>query len=389
MSHRADPQFLADLRDYGALNIESCFNCGNCTAVCPLSSDVDNFPRRMIRYGQLGMREKLLGSKELWMCYSCGECTETCPRQADPGEFMAAARRYAIAKYEPLGLAKRLYTSSIFNVFFLVLMTVLLGIFAYSFHGPMANGQLRLFDFISSNAIHDIGIAAGIFVIFLLAAGAVNMMVRIGKSAMFPEGSRLNWLSAFLETIGEIFLHQRYRVDCGAHEKIQQWYLRKWFIHASMMWGFTGLFLTTALDYLLELTGVKPTGTWVPIWYPVRLLGTLAGILFVYGVTVSIIRRLLKADESSAKSTPSDWSFLILLWLAAMTGFALEVAIYLPQPHSWSYWMLPAHLVFVAELLILIPFTKFAHVVYRPTALYIHALKPIRQSEPAGAGAHD
>jgi quinone-modifying oxidoreductase, subunit QmoC len=389
LSHRADPEFLADLRDYGALNIESCFNCGNCTAVCPLSSGDDNFPRRMIRYGQLGMRKELLGSKELWMCYSCGECTATCPRQADPGEFMAAARRYAIAGYEPLGLARLLYTSSLFNVLFLVLMTALLGFLLNSIHGPMAKDTLRLFGFIPSNAIHDTGIAAGLFVILLLATGAVNMIVRIRKMATVPEGSRFNRLAAILETIGEVFMHRRYRLDCETRGETPRWYLRKWFVHASLMWGFTGLLLATALDYLLALTGIKATGTWVPIWYPVRLLGTLAGILLVYGVTVAIIKRLLKTDESSAKSTPSDWSFLFLLWLAAITGFALEVAIYLPQPHSWSYWMLSAHLVFAAELLVLMPFTKFSHVVYRSAALYIHALKPTRESETLGAGATD
>ena len=44
MSHRADPRFLPELQKYGAANIESCFNCGNCTAVCPLSTDKENFP---------------------------------------------------------------------------------------------------------------------------------------------------------------------------------------------------------------------------------------------------------------------------------------------------------------------------------------------------------
>ncbi len=63
MSHRADPRFLPELQKYGAVNIESCFNCGNCTAVCPLSTDKGTFPRRMIRYAQLGMRDKLLGQQ--------------------------------------------------------------------------------------------------------------------------------------------------------------------------------------------------------------------------------------------------------------------------------------------------------------------------------------
>lgn len=385
MTHRADPSFLPQLRKYGAVNIESCFNCGNCTAVCPLSSGEDNFPRRMIRYGQLGMKDRLLGSKELWLCYSCGECTATCPRQADPGEFMAAARRYAIAGYDRLRLASLMYTSSVFNILFLLLLAAALGTFIYSFHGPMGYQSLRLFDFIPSEIIHNGGIIAGLAVILVACWGSISMISGIKNNMPFPNGVRVNHKSAILETISEIFTQQKYRRDCEAYSEAQPWYLRKWFLHASMLWGFMGLFLATALDFLLALTGIKPTGTWVPIWYPVRLLGTIAGLVLVYGVTGIIIKRLSKADESYRYSTSTDWSFLVLLWLSAVSGFALEIAVYLPEPHAWSYWMLLAHLVAVGELLILLPFTKFAHVIYRTIALYIHALKPLAETEPAVA----
>ena len=387
MSHRVDPRFLLELQKYGAVKIESCFNCGNCTAVCPLSTEEENFPRRMIRYAQIGMKEKLLGSKDLWMCYYCGECTATCPRQADPGEFMAAARRYAIARYDRFGLAKLLYTSAAFNALFLTLLAAMLGVFLFAFHGPMSGGTLRLFEFVPSEVIHNLGVIAGIIIVLIALSGMTNMVVQVGKGIRFNEGVRLNWLPALWETIVEVLGQQRYRRDCEAYAQGQPWYLQKWFIHASMLWGFMGLFLATALDYLLELVGVKPTGTWVPIWYPIRLLGTLAGVVLIYGVTMAIFKRLRQADEASTHSTPSDWAFLILLWLGGMTGFALEVSIYLPQAYAWSYWMLLAHLIVVGELLILLPFTKFAHAVYRTVALYIHALKPVLETEPAGAGA--
>ncbi len=377
MSYRADPRLMSELKKYGAVNVESCFNCGNCTAVCPLSTEEDSFPRRMIRYAQIGMREKLLSSKELWLCYYCGECTATCPRQADPGEFMAAARRYAIAQYDRLGLARRLYTSAGFNALFLIVLTAALGVFLYSFHGPMATDALQLFQFMPSEVIHNLGVIAGILIAGTVLAGMINMIVRVGNEIKFVKGAPLNWLGAFWETIGEVLGQRRYRQDCEIDAIDQPWYYQKWFVHASILWGFLGLFTATALDYLLELLGIKPTGAWVPPWYPVRLLGTLAGILLMYGATVVIVRRLRQADEAAAHSTPSDWVFLALLWLGGMTGFALEVSIYLPQPGAWSYWMLLAHLVVVGELLVLLPFSKFAHAVYRIVALYVYALKPL------------
>jgi ferredoxin len=382
MSHRVDPDFLPELKRYGDISIESCFNCGNCSAVCPLSSEEENFPRRMIRYAQLGMREKLLSSKDLWMCYYCGECTATCPRQADPGEFMAAARRYAIAKYDRLGLAKLLYTSSMFNVLFLIALAIVFSLFLYAFHGPMPGDSLRLFEFIPAQGIHNLGVIAGIIVILIALSGMVNMAIRVGRGAKFPRGAHLNRLGALWETVGlEVLGQKRYRQDCETYAARQPWYMQRWFIHASMVWGFLGLFAATILDYLLDLVGFKPTGTWVAIWYPTRLLGTIAGLFLIYGVTVAIINRLRKKDEASTHSTPSDWSFLVLMWLAGMTGFVLEVSIYLPHPYAWSYWMLLAHLVIVGELLILAPFTKFAHALYRTIALYAHALKPMPEAE--------
>jgi ferredoxin len=390
MSHRADPRFLSELQTYGAVNIEACFNCGNCSAVCPLSSEGESFPRRMIRYAQLGMKDELLSSRELWMCYYCGECTKTCPRQADPGEFMAAARRYAIARYDRLGLARWLYTSPLFSAVFLSLLAVAMGLVVYSFHGPMPQSTLRLFEFIPAEVVHNLGVLLGIIIAILALSGVANMLIQVGKEIGPVRGVRYNWLGAAWEALGlEALGQRRYRQDCQTYAEKQPWYIQKWFVHASILWGFLGLLLATAMDFLLALLGIKATGTWVPIWYPVRLLGTIAGASMIYGITAVIIKRLRKADEASAHSTPSDWAFLALLWLAGMTGFALELAVYLPQPYAWSYWMLLAHMAIVFELLFLLPFSKFAHAVYRTVALYLHALKPLPESEPAGVAATD
>lgn len=391
MSYRADPQLLLELKKYGDVNIESCFNCGNCTAICPLSTEDENFPRRVIRFAQLGIREKLLGSKELWMCYYCGECTATCPRQADPGEFMAAARRYAIASYDRLGLAKVLYTSPILSLIFLVLLAAFLALFMYTSHGPMPADSLRLFEFIPAETIHNLGLAVIMIVALAGIVGAVNMAIQIGRANGLPrDGVRLNWLGALWEAIGvEVLGQTRYRQECETAEERPPWYLQKWFIHASTMWGFLGLLAATALDYGLDIIGVKPTGTWVPIWYPVRLLGTIAGLFLVYGTSVALVKRLRRTDEASTHSVLSDWVFLILLWLSGVSGFTLEVSIYLPHAPVWGYWMLLFHVAIAMELILLAPFTKFAHAFYRTVALYVHALKPVRVAALAEAASAD
>ena len=45
--------------------------------------------------------------------------------------------------------------------------------------------------------------------------------------------------------------------------------------------------------------------------------------------------------KTTRRIPPSrDWAFLILLWLTGVSGFALEIADYLPKPAPWTYWTL-------------------------------------------------
>ena len=386
MTVRADPQLLSNLKRFGTVNVESCFNCGNCTAICPLSSDSESFPRRMIRYAQLGLRERLLSSKELWMCYACGECTQTCPRQAQPSDFMAAARRYAIANYDRSGLAMLLLGSPVWSFLVMLGLAAIIALFLFSGRGDMAFDSLRLFEFIPAELIHDLGIVVLAVVFIAGLAGAINMVLKVYRANGFPRGIRLNWLGALWDAVGlEALGQRRYRQDCETSAEQPKWYLRKWFLHASMMWGFLGLLAATILDFALDILGIKPTGTPVPLWYPVRLLGSLAGLLLTYGVSVMLLRRLRKADVSLKTSNFTDWSFLALMWTSAVTGFTLEASLYLPNPPAWGYWMLLIHVVLAMELVLLAPFTKFAHVFYRTVALYLAALKPLPERTAAVA----
>jgi len=396
MSTRVDPGLINEMNRYGGVNVDTCFNCGNCTAVCSLTTEDESFPRTLIRYAQVGMKDDLLGSKELWLCYNCGECSETCPRQAEPAKFMMAARCYAITHYDIIGISKLMNRSSLFSIIFSIMLVVILGLFLYTQTMDMPTDTLMLFEFIPYEFIHNAGLLAIIFLSVVGIIGIIRMISSIGRAnnlswRSFVSGENMNWWGALWEAVGVQALGQkRYRKDCEARENIQGWYLSKWFVHAATMWGFLGLLVATMLNWVLDIVGLKPTGTHVPIWYPVRLLGTLAGLLFVYGVTVLITKRLKKSDASHSDTRTSDWLFLIILWLVGVTGFIIEIGLYLPDPPIWGYWMFLFHVAISMELLLLLPYSKFAHAFYRIVALYIHALKPVPMTEaelvePAGA----
>ena len=376
-----------DLQRFGATDISACFSCGTCTASCPISQTDPTFPRRIIRYAQVGMKDALLSSKELWSCYQCGECSETCPQQADPSEFMAAARRYAIARYDKTRLARGMYTRPLTATLFAVLLAVFFALFMYAAHGPQSGASLVLFEFIPAELIHDMGIVVMILVFLAGLAGVVSMARHIGRREGVTWTSLFGSRAALAGTVGaawyaigrESLGQAQFRDECDTGQATVPWYRRRWLVHAVTVWGFLGLLAATMLDYGLALLGIKATGTLVPIWYPVRLLGTVAGLLLMYGTTILIMDRYRAANRSVRKSTTADWMLLGLLWVTGLTGFILELALYLPSAPAWGYWVFLVHVAVAMELVILAPFMKLAHAVYRPVALFFVGLARARQ----------
>ena len=375
----------AELQAFGASDISACFSCGTCTATCPLVAEDSTFPRRLIRYAQVGLKNELISSKEIWSCYYCGECSESCPTDAGPSEFMAAARRYAIASYDATGLARTMYLRPLFGTLLALLLALFFALFMYAGHGAQDGETLQLFEFIPYELIHTTGLVVMVLVAVAGLTGIARMARRIARveavswrtllagRAALGRTVRAAWSALGIESLGQA----RYRQECEPEAEspsVLPWYRRRWLIHAATMWGFLGLLAATILDYGLDILGFKATGTAVPLWYPVRLLGTVAGLLLVYGVTWLIIDRYRRADRSRAHSTGADWTLLVLLWVTGVTGFALELALYLPDAPAWGYWVFLFHVAVAMELVLLAPFMKLAHAVYRPVALFFLAL---------------
>jgi hypothetical protein len=305
---------------------------------------------------------------------------------------MAAARRYAIASYDATGLARLMYLRPALGTLFAVLLAAFFTVFMYAAHGPQDAASLAIFAFIPAELIHDTGIVVMVLVLLAGLAGVARMARAIGRRegvgwrtvfggrAALARSGRALWSSVGRESLGQM----RYRAECQTEKEGLPWYRRRWFIHAMVLWGFLGLLAATVIDYGLDILGVKATGTPVPIWYPVRLLGTVAGITLVYGTSVMILDRLRAASPSVARSATADWTLLALLWITGVTGFGLELALYLPEPPTWGYWVFLFHVSIAMELVLLAPFMKLAHAVYRPVALFYVALSRALQE---GAGS--
>jgi nitrate reductase gamma subunit len=306
---------------------------------------------------------------------------------------MAAARRYAISSYDRTGLARTMYTRPVLGTVIAVFLAAFFALFMAAGHALPAGGSLDLFGFVPEDLIHTLGIVVMAIVVLAGLAGIITMARQVGRAegigwrtvigSRAAAGRSLGaaWESIGIESIGQ----RRYRADCDADKAVVLLYRRRWLLHALTMWGFLGLLAATILDYGLALVGIKATGTAVPIWYPVRLLGTVAGLMLVYGTSVLILNRARGASRSVTHSAPADWTLLALLWITGVTGFVLELALYLPSAPAWGYWVFLFHVAVAMELVLLAPFMKLAHVLYRPVALFFYALgRAPDQPDPQG-----
>ncbi len=89
---------LALVDERSGQRIMSCYQCGKCSAGCPMASSSDLGPHQVIRAVQLGARELALGNEMLWLCLACECCRVRCPREIEVPAVMDALRHIALAE---------------------------------------------------------------------------------------------------------------------------------------------------------------------------------------------------------------------------------------------------------------------------------------------------
>ena len=80
------------IAEEAGVNLKDCYQCGKCTAGCPLADCMDLMPREVIRYLQLGAIDVVLDAKTPWICAQCDVCSSRCPQNVDICSTMRAVR---------------------------------------------------------------------------------------------------------------------------------------------------------------------------------------------------------------------------------------------------------------------------------------------------------
>ena len=89
--------FVSELAAAGGENAKMCFQCGTCTAGCPSGKNTAYRTRKLMRMAQLGLKDMIIESEDLWQCTTCYTCEERCPRGVPIVDVVIALRNIAVA----------------------------------------------------------------------------------------------------------------------------------------------------------------------------------------------------------------------------------------------------------------------------------------------------
>jgi hypothetical protein len=386
--YRVDPALATELATFGGTTLGRCFSCGNCTAVCGLSKGDTVFPRKIIRYLQVGLSDRLLESPEPWLCYYCGTCSDTCPRSAEPGELMMATRRWLVSRYDWTGLSRRLYLSETWEFGLLAAMALFvlalflvpgwLGVpFGFAAIDAAAAEHVRLDLFAPTPVVHAGDLVLAAMLVLLLGINAMRMASFVARSRA---GLKVP-LSIWIGKAHQFLIHgatQKRWLQCDNDAK------GPWLRHFLLVTGYATM-LILVVAFLPTFQRNDASFHWTALF-------GYYGTVVLLGITLLAMRsRLRKQAQYHRFSHASDWMFLALLFLTSLSGIALHVARLLDLPWP-TYVLYVAHLMIAVPMLIVeVPFGKWNHLLFRPLAQYLVLVREAalaRQPAPVAPARH-
>lgn len=371
--YNLDTNLSKQVSELGAKDMDACMQCGNCASACPLSQGENTFPRKIYRYLQLGQKNELLSAPEPWLCYYCGDCNTDCPRGAEPAETMMAARRWLTTQYDWTGLATKFYADPKWEVgAFLAIFLFVISLFAV-FHGPIVTERVELNTFAPAHWVHIGDEIMIVIVMALLFSNGFNMYRKIMAGTRIPLSLYLQKAPVF---VINYFTQKKWR-KCGTGPG------SAWWRHLFLFSGWVAMEVLV----MIFLTSFQ-TDIVHPFWHPTRIVGYYATVALMVGSGSMLYSRWYKKKENLHRySDFTDQFFLILIFVIALTGILVHFARLGGLPLT-TYAIYVFHVaICVAMLMIMLPFGKLSHLLYRPTAIFLTTLKADVQKEAALNGA--
>lgn len=356
---KPDRGFVREVIDMGGDSLKRCFQCAACSVTCPLSSDVNPFPRKEMLWAQWGRKDKLLKDADIWLCHQCNDCSVYCPRDAGPGNVLAALRNYSFGHFAvPRMLGKAFREAKYLPLLLSFPIILFLILLVTTGHLSIPEGRIVFAEFIPHIIVDPV---------FLTLVGIVLIAIAISLSRFWKEISS-NPIPAgvsFVDVIKrtalpnliEFLLHKKFR-DCGTSKA-------KVITHMAIVYGCLGFALVTVAIFI----GIYTVGIDLPLalYHPLKIIANLGAIVVFIGCSFVIYRRL-KGGKEVGNSSYLDWNLILLILVVVVLGILTEI-LRLADVATAAYVFYFIHLVSVFYGIAYFPYSKLAHLLYRSLAV--------------------
>jgi len=329
-------------------------------------------------WAQWGLKDKLVGDPDIMLCHQCGDCTAYCPRGAKPGDVLGAIRAYAYTYFGfPQGLAK--LTASAKNLPILIGIPAVIILIMWAISGGMHRPEGPVdfgvffghwdFPYLSKNVVFIDLIFLPTVALALFAAykGVSNMWALMSAgletNPQFRPSAQQFVMEFLIPSVKEIVSHQRFN-ECGANQARVKG-------HQPLLLAFVGLLIVTTYGFIrkdfIGMFNPAMHGP-IPLWDPFKILANVSAVALIFGIFVLWGNRSAQESDSGATGTFYDWFLIYEIAAVGITGLLAEL-FRLANLASLAYAVYFMHLVSVMMLFLYMPYSKFAHLVYRTFAM--------------------
>lgn len=373
-----DLSFIRYLKSAGGDTLKKCYQCATCSVVCPLSGDKKPFPRKEMIWAQWGLKDKLVADPDVMLCHQCGDCTEKCPRGAKPGDVLGAIRAYAYTHYGfPSGLARLASSGKNLPILLGLPAVLILAVWWLSGGMHIPHGEIDFGHFFGEGMylgltknvliIDAIFVPAFLFAIFAAYKGVSAMWNDMSEKLDVQTNFRpsvIQFVQEFLvPSVKEILQHKRFK-ECGANANRTTG-------HLPLLLSFIGLFVVTTYGMIRkDIVGMFVDGLHGPLALadPFKILANVSAVALIVGIGILWANRSRMEEENNATPTFYDWFLIGEIMAVGVTGLCAELTRLIGIP-VLAYLFYYLHLVSVFMLFLYMPYTKFAHMVYRTFAM--------------------